>query len=146
MPAATDDEGPPIVSSWSMTSASSPRTIEHMLAAIPGIQFHHCDDPNAAVATALRVLPSVILQDLVMPGCNGLDLILAYRAQPATSQTPLVVLSAEEELRSPRPRKPFKARLANDYLVKPPQRAELVARVQYHSRTYRLLLKARALQ
>ncbi len=141
MAAATDEEAPPVVLLVDDQRIIA-KTIQHILAAIPGIQFHHCDDPNAAVATALRILPSVILQDLVMPGGDGLDLILAYRAQPSTSQTPLVVLSSEEE---PVTKAEAFRRGANDYLVKPPQRAELIARVQYHSRTYRLLLKARAL-
>ncbi len=117
------------------------KTIQHMLASIPEVQFYHCIDPNEAVATAVRFLPSVILQDLVMPGVDGLDLIVAYRAQPATSQTPLVVLSSEEE---PVTKAEAFRRGANDYLVKLPHRAELVARVRYHSRTYRLLLRARA--
>jgi putative two-component system response regulator len=141
MAAATDEEAPPVVLLVDDQQIVA-KTIQHMLAAIPEIQFHHCADPNEAIATAARVLPSVILQDLVMPGVDGLDLIVAYRAQPSTSQTPLVVLSSEEE---PITKAEAFRRGANDYLVKPPQRAELVARVQYHSRTYRLLLKARAL-
>jgi putative two-component system response regulator len=141
MATATDEQSPPVVLLVDDQQIVG-RTIQHMLSAIPGVQFHHCADPNEAVAAAARVGPSVILQDLVMPGVDGLDLILAYRAQQSTSQTPLVVLSSEEE---PITKAEAFHRGANDYLVKPPQRAELVARVQYHSRTYRLLLQARAL-
>lgn len=141
MAATLDEEAPPVVLLVDDQKIVA-KTIQHMLTAIAGVQFHHCPDPNEAVATAARVGPSVILQDLVMPGVDGLDLIAAYRAQPAVSQTPLVVLSSEEE---PITKAEAFRRGANDYIVKPPLRAELVARVQYHSRTYRLLLKARAI-
>ena len=43
------------------------------------------------------VKPTVILQDLVMPGVDGLDLVRQYRADPATSDIPIIVLSTKEE-------------------------------------------------
>jgi putative two-component system response regulator len=114
----------------------------HMLTTEPDIEFHHCARADEAVALAARVRPTVILQDIVMPGANGLDLISEYRAQIATSQTPLVVLSAEDE---PRTKAEAFRRGANDYLTKPPERIELIARVKYHSRAFRLLLRAEAI-
>ncbi len=116
--------------------------VRRILAAEGDIEFHFCPDASRAVATALRTGPSVILQDLVMPGVSGMDLIREYRAQEATRHTPLVVLSAKEEGQT-------KAQAfmqgANDYLVKLPDPVELVARIRYHSRMYRLLTQARKL-
>lgn len=140
MPEALDEEAPPVVLLVD-DQAIAARTIEHMLAGIPGVQFNACADSFQAVATAARIRPTVILQDLNMPGIDGLDLIRAYREQPATSQTPLIILSAEEE---PVTKAEAFRRGANDYLVKPPHRVELAARVCYHSRAYRLLLRAQA--
>jgi two-component system chemotaxis family response regulator WspR len=50
----------------------------------PSIDFHFCSNPLEAVAVARRVKPTVILQDLVMPQVNGLDLVRQYRADPIT--------------------------------------------------------------
>ena len=49
--------------------------IRRMLAPEPDIVFHHCPDPLRAVATAVEISPTVILQDLVMPGMDGLTLV-----------------------------------------------------------------------
>src|SRR5207249_1757927 len=61
-----------------------------------------------------------------------------FRANPATRDTPLVVLSSKEE---PVIKAEAFARGANDYLVKLPDKLELVARVRYHSRAYLNLLE-----
>jgi PleD family two-component response regulator len=82
---------------------------------------------------AERIKPTVILQDLVMPDVDGLSLVRAYRAHAATRQIPIVVLSAKEE---PTVKSDAFAAGANDYLVKLPDRIELVARVRFHSRAY----------
>lgn len=118
------------------------KTVGRMLEAEGDIAFHFCERGVEALEAASRVRPSVILQDLSMPDADGLDLILAYRAEEATRLTPLIVLSAEEEATTKA--EAFR-RGANDYLVKVPERIELIARVRYHSRAYRLMLQAEAL-
>jgi sigma-B regulation protein RsbU (phosphoserine phosphatase) len=104
-----------------------------MLAGEAGVEFHFCQDPAQAIATANRVQPTVILQDLVMPDIDGLLLVKFFRANPATRDTPMVVLSSKEE---PIIKAKAFALGANDYLVKLPDRLELAARVHYHSRAY----------
>ncbi|RZI76442.1 MAG: diguanylate cyclase [Pseudomonas sp.] len=99
----------------------------------PGVEFHFCSNPLEAIAAAKRVRPTVILQDLVMPDVNGLDLVRQYRADPATKAIPIIVLSTKEEATV----KSEAFRLgANDYLVKLPDRIELIARIRYHSEAY----------
>lgn len=99
----------------------------------PGIEFHFCSNPLEALAVARRVRPTVILQDLVMPSVNGLDLVRQYRADPVTQSIPIIVLSTKEEATI----KSEAFRLgANDYLVKLPDRIELIARIRYHSEAY----------
>lgn len=102
------------------------------------IDFHYCPRSDDALATALETRPTVVLQDLVMPGTDGLSLVKAYRANPATRDVPIIVLSTQEE---PVIKSAAFAAGANDYLVKLPDRIELVARIRYHSRSYMNLLQ-----
>ncbi|WP_421047272.1 diguanylate cyclase [Paraburkholderia sp. A1RI-2L] len=97
------------------------------------IDFHYCAYPDQAVRMAEQVRPTVILQDLVMPGTDGLTLVRAYRANDATRDVPIIVLSTKEE---PAIKSAAFASGANDYLVKLPDSVELIARVKYHSRSY----------
>ena len=96
-----------------------------MLAGEPGLQFHFCSDPTKAIEKANAVQPTVILQDLVMPDVDGLTLVKFYRANPATGgEVPLIVLSTKEE---PETKAQAFATGANDYLVKLPDKVELIA-------------------
>ncbi|MDF9391371.1 MULTISPECIES: fused response regulator/phosphatase [Methylococcus] len=97
------------------------------------IEFHFLSDPTRALAEAERVRPTIILQDLVMPDVDGLDLVVRFRAHPASRNIPLIMLSSKEE---PAVKAEAFARGANDYLVKLPDRIELIARLRYHSNAY----------
>lgn len=107
--------------------------LRRILANEPNMGFHYCSDPQKALAVAKQIRPTVILQDLVMPGINGLELVRDYRADPATRDIPVIVLSTKEE---PAIKSEAFSFGANDYLVKLPDRLELIARVRYHSRAY----------
>jgi sigma-B regulation protein RsbU (phosphoserine phosphatase) len=113
-------------------------SVRRMLAGETDVEFHFCSDPAQAVATANRIQPTVILQDLVMPDIDGLLLVKFFRANPGTRETPMIVLSSKEE---PAIKAQAFALGANDYLVKLPDRLELVARVRYHSRAYLNLME-----
>ena len=108
------------------------------LASEVNIDFHFCSDPHQAIAQAMRIKPTVILQDLVMPGLDGLTLVREYRNHPATQNIPIIVLSTKED---PLIKSAAFAAGANDYLVKLPDNIELVARIRYHSRSYMTLLQ-----
>ncbi|MEY3868593.1 MAG: PP2C family protein-serine/threonine phosphatase [Microcoleaceae cyanobacterium] len=113
--------------------------IRRMLAPELDITFHYCSDPTQALKMAKYCQPTVILQDLVMPEMDGLLLVRFFRSKDSpTQQVPLIVLSSKEE-------PIIKAKAfelgANDYLVKLPDKAELIARIRYHSRAYVNLLK-----
>jgi len=71
--------------------------------------------------------PSIILLDLLLPGMRGTELCRRLRAEPTTSSTPIVVITA----------KAFEIDLktslelgANDYIVKPFSVRDVIARVQ----------------
>jgi len=112
--------------------------VRRMLVGEEGIAFHFCRDATAAIEVAAEVEPTVILQDLVMPAIDGLELVRQFRADERFREVPIIVLSSKEEAM-------VKAEAfalgANDYLVKLPDRLELVARIRYHSRGYIALLE-----
>jgi two-component system, chemotaxis family, response regulator WspR len=107
--------------------------VRRMLAGHPDIEFHFVTDPHAAHAAALRHRPTVILQDLVMQGADGFQLIRAYQEDEALRDIPVIVLSTRDEAK-------LKAHAfaigAHDYLVKLPDRLELTARIRRHSAGY----------
>ena len=49
--------------------------VGQLLAAESDMELHCCDRALDAIATANRVAPTVILQDLVMPDIDGLTLV-----------------------------------------------------------------------
>ncbi|AAY36360.1 MULTISPECIES: response regulator [Pseudomonas] len=108
------------------------------LAGHESIDFHFCADPHQAIAQAVQIKPTVILQDLVMPGLDGLTLVREYRSNPLTRDIPIIVLSTKED---PLIKSAAFTAGANDYLVKLPDNIELVARIRYHSRSYMTLLQ-----
>jgi sigma-B regulation protein RsbU (phosphoserine phosphatase) len=107
--------------------------VRRMLAAEADVRFHFCPDPTKAVERANELGPTVILQDLVMPDIDGLTLVKFFRANPRTREVPLIVLSTKEE---PVVKAQAFAVGANDYLVKLPDKVELIARIRYHSKGY----------
>jgi len=112
--------------------------VRRMLADEKDIDFHYCQDATQAIKMAERISPTVILQDLVMPEIEGLTLARYFRANEATRDVPLIVLSSKEE---PVTKARAFALGANDYVVKLPDRLELLARIRYHSKGYINLLE-----
>lgn len=112
--------------------------VRRMLAGEPDIAFHYCKDATKAIERAVEVQPTVILQDLVMPELDGLTLVRMFRENPATREIPMIVLSTKEE---PKIKAEAFGLGANDYLVKLPDRLELLARIRHHSKGYINLLQ-----
>jgi len=99
----------------------------------PEIEFRFCSDAATAVAVANEFEPTLILQDLIMPGVEGLDMVRAFRANAATAPVPIIVLSSKEEAAT---KAESFAAGANDYIVKLPDKIELLARIEHHSAAY----------
>ena len=112
--------------------------VRRMLAPEQDIDFHFCQDATKAIKAANRIHPTVILQDLIMPEVDGLILVRYFRANPTTRDVPLIVLSSKEEALT---KAEAFALGANDYLVKLPDRVEIIARIRHHSRGYINLLQ-----
>jgi len=107
--------------------------IRRMIADEADIDFHYCSDPKQAVQQAAEVSATVILQDLVMPDVDGLTLVRFYRNNPATSNIPVIVLSSKDD---PNIKSEAFSHGATDYLVKLPEKIELLARIRAHARSY----------
>ncbi len=107
--------------------------VGRMLKSEEDIDFHYCQSAKEAMRVANDICPTVILQDLVMPETDGLYMIRYFRSKKKTQHTPMIMLSAEEDAK-------VKAKAfalgANDYIVKLPDKVELIARIRYHSRAY----------
>ena len=112
--------------------------VKRMLEPEEDIIFQFCQDPTQAIPTASEFKPTVILQDLIMPEIDGLTLVKFFRVHQQLKDVPLIVLSSKEEAET---KADAFALGANDYMVKLPDRIELVARIRYHSRGYINLLQ-----
>lgn len=113
------------------------------------IIFNYCKEPDKALETAIGVQPTVIMLDLVMPGVNGLTMVKFFKSSEDFREVPLIVLSAREE---PELKKKAIALGANDYMVKLPDKIDLIARIRCHSERYifkqqrdELIMKLRAM-
>ena len=107
--------------------------VRRMLADQQDIEFHFTTNASEAVDCANTLQPTVILQDLVMPEVDGFELIRRLRAEEMQAHVPIIVLSARED---PKLKAHGFAVGANDYLVKLPDKLELLARVRYHSHAH----------
>jgi len=104
--------------------------VGRLLATEPGIDLHYCRYALDAVALANQIIPSIILQDLIMPDLDGLTLVRSYRTNPSTAATPVIVLSGNDD---PDTRARALAQGAADYLVKLPSKDALVACIRRHA-------------
>jgi len=107
--------------------------IRRMLMEEEDIEFHYCNDPTNAVEMAIEIKPTIILQDLIMPEIDGYTLVDSYRANSETRNIPVIVLSTKE---NPEDKSLAFERGANDYLVKLPDKIELIARIRANSKNY----------
>ncbi|HEY4177781.1 MAG TPA: diguanylate cyclase [Kofleriaceae bacterium] len=107
--------------------------VRKMLAAEQDITFHFCESAEGALAMAEAIEPTTILQDLVMPRTDGYTMLQRYRENTATSDIPVIVLSSRED---PRDKSEAFAKGASDYLVKLPDKIELIARIRAHSHSF----------
>lgn len=101
--------------------------VRRMLLDQPDISYHYCADGTKAVLRAQEIRPDVILQDLVMPGADGIDLVKQYRAHDLTKSTAIILLSSTED-------ETTRARAAeagiSGFMVKPPPKAALISQIR----------------
>src|SRR5579883_641582 len=92
-------------------------------------------DGASGLALARDERPDVVLLDLLLPDVDGHEVCRTLRADPLTAAVPIVMLTSLSERRHTL--EGLRAG-ANDFLTKPVDRAELVARVEAQVRIKRL--------
>lgn len=97
-------------------------------------------DGRAAVALAASERPDLVLLDILMPGMDGYEVCAALKAERRLAEIPVIVLSALSE-----PADKVKALElgAVDYVTKPFDKGEVLARVRNQLRIQRLTASLR---
>lgn len=95
-----------------------------------------------AIQMADRILPDLILLDVMMPGMDGFEVCSRLRSTPRLAEVPIVILTALDDRDSLM--RGIKSG-ADDFLTKPVDRRELFARVRTITRLnrYRTLMEQR---
>jgi two-component system phosphate regulon response regulator PhoB len=91
-----------------------------------GYEVRAFEDGLSALASARDNRPDLAVLDIMMPGMSGLDACRELRADPATSEVPIILLTARAQ--EPDIETGF-AVGADDYIVKPFSPRELASRV-----------------
>ena len=92
-----------------------------------GYHVEECGGSMQALAAIAVSLPDLILCDIYLPSLDGYGLLSALRAQPVTSNIPVIMMTARPDHQSFR--KAMKMG-ADDYLTKPLNREELIDAVR----------------
>ena len=93
-----------------------------------GWDVRTASDAEAAM-TAMADPPDLILSDVMLPGMDGMQLVKKVRCDPALARIPIILLTARA---GPEAASEGLAAGADDYVVKPFDPGELLARVRVH--------------
>jgi|SRR5450830_23310 len=95
---------------------------------------------EAALAAALEAQPDVILLDAIMPGMDGFEVCRKLKADINTRHIPVIFMTGLTE--SEHVVAAFQAG-GTDYITKPIRSVEVLARIEAHMQTSRLMSQAR---
>jgi diguanylate cyclase (GGDEF)-like protein len=93
---------------------------------LEGYEVHVEHDGEAAVATALKLQPDLVLLDVMMPGLDGYEVCRRLRVDPRTANASVIMLTAKTLSAD---KVMGLTAGADDYIAKPFDPPELVARV-----------------
>lgn len=100
-----------------------------------GYKVRQAIDGQMALRTVRSVQPDLILLDVMMPKLDGYQVCLALKSDPLTQNIPIIFVSALDEVLDKV--KAFKMG-ASDYITKPFQHEEVVARVENQIQIHQL--------
>jgi twitching motility two-component system response regulator PilH len=84
-------------------------------------------DAEEGLAMALKEQPELIFLDIMLPGMNGFAALRALRREPLTHDTPVIMISGNEQATE----QFFGTRIAaDDFMKKPFSRLEVFARIE----------------
>ena len=92
-----------------------------------GMNVLNASDGEEALAMMRQNIPAVVLLDIIMPKMDGLQVLKEMRASERLKNVSVILLTNLGEAENVRQ---ARALGANDYLVKLPDRVELVARIR----------------
>lgn len=101
--------------------------MEQMMLGTDAYELIVAHDGEEGVAKALGHRPDLILMDVVMPKMNGFEAVRRLRENQHTSDVPIVMVTSKAEAES------MEAGYVcgcNDYIVKPIDKLELLAKVK----------------
>lgn len=101
-----------------------------------GMETRVLTDPMQALALLSEFTPDLILMDVYMPGCNGMELAGAIRQMDAYLSIPIIFLSKERDTNLQ-----FDARRmgGDEFLIKPIQPGHLVSAVSVRAERMKLI-------
>ena len=104
-------------------NVASLRLVERIFARRPGVGLLTASLGQVGLGLAADHRPDLILMDMHLPDMGGMEILLRLRADPATRDTPVIVISAEAGIAV---REAMLQAGAMRYLLKPIQVAELL--------------------
>ncbi|MFW5825558.1 MAG: diguanylate cyclase, partial [Marinobacter sp.] len=102
-----------------------------------GMKAHIITDPMQIIVTLEEFSPEIIILDMYMPGCTGMEIARVIRQQDRFHSVPIIYLSAEDDVQ-----KQLHAMSlgGDDFLTKPIDPKHLVATIHNRGRRARSLL------
>lgn len=84
-------------------------------------------DGHDAMARVREARPDLVILDVMLPGQSGFDILAALRADPATADLPVLMLTAKGQARD---REAAARAGASRFMTKPFSNAEMLAEVR----------------
>jgi len=107
--------------------ADDVRQLARVSLAAAGFDVHEASSGADAIPLVRRVRPDCVVLDVNMPGMSGFDVCRTLRADPLTSDTTIMMLTADADAAD---KVEAFSLEADDYIVKPFAPRDLVARVR----------------
>ncbi len=105
-------------------------TITELMKALMTMEGHQptaVNDSTKAMEVATAIQPDLITLDLMMPELSGLDLCELLHQDPRFASTPIMIITAKDDLES---RERAKQAGAKEYLTKPFSMNNLIQKVK----------------
>ena len=103
------------------------RTLLETMVRLEGYDVHLAADGDAGLAQAKAKIPDIVMSDIEMPGMRGLELVRRLKADPATCNAYVILVTGQgtqdsklDALRAG----------ADDFLEKPSSRQEILGRLE----------------
>lgn len=101
--------------------------ISHFIRRIDDCASVEFTDPRKGLAWCIENIPDLLIVDYMMPEIDGIEFIRRFRASPGREDIPVLMVTANDQIEI---RHQALEAGANDFLTKPIDKAEFMARVR----------------